>query len=125
MKYDIRTKKSAKEFIKDFLEIDDKELKSILEKYEKDVEFFETACFYGFPSVQNIVSDLVEHYNTLHSRVQVIFDENKAVAKYHLVSSTLPLVIHRNYLYAKLTSDPVRISRAERIDQLVCRLYDL
>ena len=74
--------------------------------------------------MQNIVSDLVEHYNTLHSRVQVIFDENKAVAKYHLVSSTLPLVIHRNYLYAKLTGNPVRISRSERIDQPVCRLYD-
>ncbi|HJJ11543.1 MAG TPA: hypothetical protein OIM49_07405 [Clostridiaceae bacterium] len=42
MKYDIRTKESAKKFIKDFLEIDDKELKSILEKYENDVEFFET-----------------------------------------------------------------------------------
>lgn len=30
----------------------------------------------------------------------------------------------RNYLYAKLTGDPVRISRSERIDQPVCRLYD-
>lgn len=41
MKYDIRTKESAEEFIKEFLEIDNKQLEDILEKYEKDEDFFE------------------------------------------------------------------------------------
>lgn len=42
MKYDIRTEESSREFVKTFLEIDDKEFENILEEYEKDADFFET-----------------------------------------------------------------------------------
>lgn len=42
MEYDIRTKEISKEFVKTFLEIGEKELKNILEEYEKNADFFET-----------------------------------------------------------------------------------
>ena len=44
---------------------------------------------------------------------------------HYLIGSTLPREIHGDNFNTKLTGDPVRISRAERIYQLVCRLYDL
>ena len=91
----------------------------------EDVELFETACFYGFLSVQNIVSDLVEHNDAFHHRMQIIFNEDKSVTHQNLIGSTLPFEIHGDDFNAKLTGDPVRISRAERIDQPICCLYDL
>lgn len=91
----------------------------------EDVELFETACFYGFLSVQNIVSDLVEHNDAFHHRMQIVFNEDKSVTHQNLIGSTLPFEIHGDDFDAKLTGDPVRISRAERIDQPICCLYDL
>lgn len=91
----------------------------------EDVELFEAACFHGFLSVQNIVSDLVEHNDAFHHRMQIVFNEDKSVTHQNLIGSTLPLEIHGDNFNTKLKGDPVRISRAERIYQLVCRLYDL
>ena len=91
----------------------------------EDVELFETARFHGFLAVQNIVSDLVEHNDAFHHRMQIIFNEDKSVTHQNLIGSTLPLEIYGDNFDAKLTGDPVRISRAERIDQPICRLYDL
>ena len=58
-------------------------------------------------------------------RMQIVFNEDKSVTHQNLIGSTLPLEIHGDDFDAKLTGDPVRISRAERIDQPICRLYDL
>ena len=91
----------------------------------EDIELFEAACFYGFLSVQNIVSDLVAHNDAFHHRMQIIFNEDKSVTHQNLIGSTPPLEIYGDNFDANLTGDPVRISRAERIDQPVCSLYDL
>ena len=91
----------------------------------EDIELLEAACFHGFLSVQNIVSDLVKHNDVFHRRMQIVFNEDKSVTHQNLIGSTLPLEIHGDDFDAKLTGDPVRISRAERIDQPICRLYDL
>lgn len=92
---------------------------------DEDIELLEAACFHGFLSVQNIVSDLVKHNDVFHRRMQIVFNEDKSVTHQNLIGSTLPLEIHGDDFDAKLTGDPVRISRAERIDQPICRLYDL
>lgn len=91
----------------------------------EDIELFEAACFHGFLSVQNIVSNLVEHNDAFHHRMQIVFNEDKSVTHQNLIGSTLPFEIHGDDFDAKLTGDPVRISRAERIDQPICCLYDL
>lgn len=91
----------------------------------EDIELFEAARFHGFLSVQNIVSDLVEHNDAFHHRMQIVFNEDKSVTHQNLIGSTLPFEIHGDDFNAKLTGDPVRISRAERIDQPICCLYNL
>ena len=91
----------------------------------EDIELFEAARFHSFLSVQNIVPDLVEHNDAFHHRMQIVFYEDKSVAHQNLIGSTLPFEIHGDDFDAKLTGDPVRISRGERIDQPICRLYDL
>lgn len=53
------------------------------------------------------------------------FYEDKSVTHQNLIGSTLPFEIHRDDFNAKFTGNPMRISRAERIDQPICRLYDL
>lgn len=91
----------------------------------EDIELFEAARFHSFLSVQNIVPDLVEHNDAFHHRMQIVFNEDKSVTHQNLIGSTLSLKIHGDDFDAKLTSDPVRISRAERIDQPICCLYNL
>ena len=91
----------------------------------EDIELFEAARFHGFLSVQNIVSDLVEHNDTFHHRMQIVFNEDKSVTHQNLIGSTLPFEIHGDDLNPKRLGDSVRVPRAERIDQSVCCLHDL
>ena len=71
------------------------------------------------------MSDLVEHNNSFHHRVQIVFYEDKSVAHQNLIGSTLPFEIHGDDLNSKRLGDSVRVPRAERIDQSVCCLHDL
>lgn len=64
-----------------------------------------------------------EHMDTIRDSIET--EADKSVTHQNLIGSTLPLEIHGDDFDAKLTGDPVRISRAERIDQPICRLYDL
>ena len=71
----------------------------------EDIELFEAACFHGFLSVQNIVSDLVEHNDAFHHRMQIVFNEDKSVTHKSLIGSTLPFEIHGGDFDAKLTEE--------------------
>lgn len=62
----------------------------------EDIELFEAARFHGFLSVQNIVSDLVEHNDAFHHRMQIVFNEDKSVTHQNLIGSTLLLETHMN-----------------------------
>ena len=71
----------------------------------EDIELFEAACSHSFLSVQNIVSDLVEHNDAFHHRMQIVFNEDKSVTHKSLIGSTLPFEIHGGDFDAKLTEE--------------------